>query len=71
MGVALHTQKYPVRGRMTFAGREFEQGYFGTDYFPRESIRELFTLFFTSDEDHMLALVEKYPQDADVDEEEP
>lgn len=56
---------------MTFAGREFEQGYFGTDYFPRESIRELFTLFFTSDEDHMLALVEKYPQDADVDEEEP
>jgi hypothetical protein len=52
---------YSIRGRMTFAGPEFEQGYFGTDQFPRESIRELLTLFFTSDEDHILALLQRYP----------
>jgi len=62
---------YSIRGRMTFAGPEFEQGYFGTDQFPRASIRELFTLFFTSDEDHMLALLKQYsdPEVADTDEE--
>jgi hypothetical protein len=64
---------YSIRGRMTFAGPEFEQGYFGTDQFPRASIRELLTLFFTSDEDHMLALLQRYPDPevTDTDEESP
>lgn len=52
---------YPVRGRMTFAGPEFEQGSFGTDLFPRESVRELITLFFSCDDDRMLSLLQRYP----------
>ena len=62
---------YSIRGRMTFAGPEFEQGYFGTDQFPRASIRELLTLFFASDEDDMLSLLQRYPDPeiADTDKE--
>ena len=62
---------YSIRGRMTFAGPEFDQGYFGTDQFPRASIRELLTLFFTSDEDHILSLLQRYPDPdvTDTDEE--
>ncbi len=62
---------YSIRGRMTFSGPEFEQGYFGTDQFPRASIRELLTLFFTSDEDHILSLLQRYPDPevTDTDEE--
>ena len=52
---------YPVRGRGTLSGPEFEQGFFSTDQFPRESVRELLTLFFTSHEDCMLSLLRRYP----------
>jgi hypothetical protein len=62
---------YSVISRMTFAGPEFEQRYVATAQFPRASIRELLTLFFTSNEESMLTLLRRYPDPeiTDTDEE--
>lgn len=62
---------YPVRVGGTLAGPDFEQGFLWTDRFPTTSLRELFTLFFLSDEDRMLALLNRYPPPATHLDEEP
>jgi hypothetical protein len=40
---------------------ENEEGYIGTDQYPRTGIDALFECFFTSDTQAMLSLLEKYP----------
>jgi len=62
---------YPVRSSGTLAGPEFEQGYLAANQFPRASVRELLTRFFSSDEHLMLELLGRYSTLAPCVEEYP
>jgi hypothetical protein len=42
-------------------GMDFEDGYIGTDQYPRSEIPTLFQCFFSSDTEAMLALLGKFP----------
>ena len=62
---------YPVRIRGTLTGPDFEQGFLWTDQFPSASLRELLTLFFSSGEERMIALLRSHPPLATHTDEEP
>jgi hypothetical protein len=47
---------------------ENEEGYIGTDQYPRAEIEALFECYFTSDTQAMLSLLEKYPMPAHPEE---
>ena len=62
---------YPERIRGTLTGPDFEQRFLWTNQFPGTSLRELLTLFFSSEEERMIALLNRYPPLATHMDEEP
>ncbi|MDD5706660.1 MAG: hypothetical protein PHR35_12115 [Kiritimatiellae bacterium] len=63
--------EYPVKVHGALFGTpSFEQGYVGTDQYPRASMRELLTQFFTGDQNGMFSLLQRYPPAANAEEED-
>lgn len=64
MGVAFN---YPTPPSPCGMNYEVEDGYIGTDQYPRSELKTLFDCFFTSDTQAMLALLGRYPMSSDTE----